>query len=1104
MQTGHAEAGRADGQAGPFAVGRLAAWLVLALLSACATLTPSGVSAPFHLRTEYAERPLGLDEPQPRLGWRSQAREQGAYQIQVAHTAEDLSEGRLVWDSERVASRESVSLVYAGPPLAARTRYWWRVRVWDEAGAASAWSAPDWWEMGLLSPSDWSAQWIEGADPLRQDWADFTLETDLTLKGAAVDILFRARPVGKTYGEAYAWRLAEDAAGAVLIQSVRTYPGGSSSSVRTTELARTALPGVSLKDKRRKVTISARGRVITTAIDGVTVATLTDSQQSHGAIGFWSREPQAAVIHTIRVTPDKGDAFATSFAANDNPFTGGRVTADGLLVAAGVPNVDIMLPVEKPAPRVRRSFDIGGRTVDSARLHVAGAGWPRLTLNGQTVGRSAMGVGFTAYDKRVPVYAYDVMSLLRAGENVIGAELGRGWYGITDPNEWYFHSAPWRGEPAIRAQLEITFTDGTREVVATDRSWRTQSGPTLSDSVHRGERYDARLEQSGWDRPGFDASAWTAARIARGPAGVLVAANADEIAPVSTQVATAMKEVSPGVWVYDFGRILSGWTELSVTGPSGATVSLVASERIDEQTGEVIPASGLIDAQLQTDRYTLAGAGRETWSPRFGYRGFRYVQVDGYPGTPDAQSLVAHVVHSDVAHIGSFDSANPLLQRIDEAGLNTILNNLHGYITDTPTYEKNGWTGDAQASAGAVVRSLDVTRVWTKWLADFVDAQAPSGEIPEIIPATPDYGYENTPGWNYVWGPTTAWDVAALLLPWELYRTHGDTRILERMHAAQVRLVDYTARVIGDDLYHNTGLSEWSAPGGLDISNARGGGIDAVVMAYFYLEADLLAKSSEAIGRDVEANRFRQLADKVRQAYNARYWDATTRRYRTLNADGSARPPTQTQNALPLAMGMTPQGAEQAVADWLASDVAANGLRAGVFGTRYLLDVLSDYGHADAAYALATSEKEPSWGWWLANGHSTLFERWELNSRSRDHHYFASISDWMRQRLAGLRAAEPGYRVVLVKPEIPAGLARASASFETPYGPASSSWQVTDGRLSLTVETPPNTTAEVWVPLRFDAVTSVPAGAQLQATHERHAVYTVGPGRHAFIAGGAQ
>ena len=1079
--------------------GWLAAWLTCVWLAACATLSSVAPSAPFDLRTEYAEEPLGLDVARPRLSWKSGVAAQTAYQVVVSVA------GATVWDSGRVASRESVLLPYGGPELKARTRYQWQVRVWDVAGNASAWSAPGWWEMGLLSAADWSARWIAGPERRDHEWGDFALEVDLTLKGAYAEILFRARPVGKTYGEAYAWRLMEDAAGAALVQTVRRYPGGSSSTVKISELGRVALAGISLRNKRRNVTIEARGDTITTSIDGAVVATVKDAQQARGAIGFWSREAQAAVIHGVRVAPiDAGQAFTTTFAANDNAFTGGRVTADGLLIPAGVPGVDIMLPMEAPAPLLRRTFYFGGREVASARLYVAGAGWPRLALNGVAIGRSAMGVGFTAYDKRVPVYTYDVGELLKRGENVLGAELGRGWYGITDPNEWYFQSAPWRGEPAIRAQLEIVFADGAREVIATDGSWQTVSGPTLGDSVHRGERYDARLAQGGWDRAGFSAAGWGTARIVTGPRGALVAANAEEIAPVGDPMtAVSLNEVAPDVWVYDFGRILSGWTELTVAGEAGRTVSLVASERIDN-AGDVVPAAGLIDAQLQTDRYTLAGGGTERWAPRFGYRGFRYVRMEGFPGAPTLRALTAQAVHSDVARIGAFESANPLLQSIDAAGLNTILNNLHGYITDTPTYEKNGWTGDAQGSAGAVARSLDVSRVWTKWLADFRDAQAANGEIPEIVPATPDYGYENTPGWNYVWGPTTAWDVATLILPWELYQTHGDTRILEEMHDAQVRLVDYTARVIGDDYFHNTGLSEWSSPGGADIANVRGGGIDAVATAYFFLEADLLAKSSAVIGRAEEAQRFRRLADAIREAYNARYWDKAAGHYRTMGKGGAAMAPTQTQNVLPLAFGMTPVGGEQGVADWLATDVAANGMRTGVFGTRYLLDMLSDHGHVDVAYALAISETEPSWGWWIANGHSTMFERWDLGSRSRDHHYFSSISDWMRQRIGGLRAAEPGYRIVRVKPEAPFGLAHASASFETPYGRAASAWRVADGRMSLTAVIPPNTTGEVWVPLAFGAVTRAPAGAVRSATHERHAVYVVGPGSHVFATGGAE
>ena len=452
-----------------------------------------------------------------------------------------------------------------------------------------------------------------------------------------------------------------------------------------------------------------------------------------------------------------------------------------------------------------------------------------MHLNGGTVGASAMASGFTAYDKRVLYQTYDVTDRVRAGQNVLGAELGRGWYGLTDPNEWYFDQAPWHGEPALKAQLEVTFADGSRQTIASDASWRTVSGPTRNDSVHRGERYDARLLPTGWDKPGFAGKGWTAARQVEGPKGLLQAANVEPIAPVEQLAPVSLTQVKPGVWVYDFGRIFSGWTTLDVRGPRGTTVSLVASERIGDD-GMVVPASGLIDAQLQTDRYTLAGSGAERWEPSFGYRGFRYVELRGYSGTPTLATLTGKVAHSAVARTGNFTSANPLLNEIDQAAIRTILNNMHGYQTDTPTYEKNGWTGDAQASAGAAARSLGIARVWTKWLNDYPDAQAPSGELPEIVPATPFYGYEGTPGWSFVWGPSTPWDVAAMILPWELYQAEGDTRILARMHAMQKRLVDYTATVFkAPDYRHDRGLSEWSAPGPLDIFATNNGGIDAAL-----------------------------------------------------------------------------------------------------------------------------------------------------------------------------------------------------------------------------------------------------------------------------------
>lgn len=720
-------------------------------------------------------------------------------------------------------------------------------------------------------------------------------------------------------------------------------------------------------------------------------------------------------------------------------------------------------------------------------------------MNGEPVGESALGSGFTAYDKRVLAQVRDVTDRLRPGRNVIGAELGRGWYGVTDPDEWYFHQAPWHADPALLARLEIEFTDGSRQVVTSDGDWRGRPGPTLSDSIYRGERHDARLRPEGWEKPGFADQDWAPARLVAGPAGTVDFANTEPIAPVATLKPVAVTEPRPGVWVFDFGRIIAGLPVLEATGRRGATVSLVASERLDD-AGEVVPASGLVDAQLQTYRYTLAGGGRERWEPRFSYAGFRYVQVEGLADRP---ALTADLIHSAVAETGRFASANPLLGRIDAAARATLLNNLHGFLTDTPTFEKNGWTGDAQASAGMATRSLGVARVFTKWLADFRDAQADSGELPEIVPSTPFYGYQDSPGWSLIWGPTPSWDVAALVLPWELYRTYGDTRILAENHAMQRRLVDYTASIIkAPDYRRDSGLSEWSPPGALDILNSRGGGIDAVSSAYFFLEADLLARSSRVLGADADAARYQGLADAIRAAYNARYWDAANGWYRTVDGKGVVGAPTQLQNVLPLAFGMVPDGRVSSVAAVIAADVERNGLRTGVFGTRYLLEVLSDHGHADLAYRLATATTEPSWGWWLANGHQTLFETWSLNSRSRDHHYFSSIGDWMRTRLAGLRPGAAGYKQVLVRPEIPDGLAWAEAEMRTPYGKAVSSWRVDKGALALTVEIPPNTTGEVWVPLKFGPVSQAPAGATPIRRDEGYALYAAGPGTHRFTTEG--
>lgn len=1058
-----------------------------AALAACLTAGPgraaTALAAPGFLSTEHAARPIGLETPRPRLAWQPPIARQSAWRVQVAASEADLLAGRLTWDSGKVTDADAVQALHAGPPLPSRARRAWRVRLWDADGRAGPWSAPAGFEMGLTEQDDWGdAAWIGRRLSPPRGWADQLLTIDFTLKGRFFDVLFRARPEGKTYGEAYMLRVGEvDGAPSLMLQ-VRQYPGGASSQVKLRRLQVWPLPpalAADLKAKPHRLTVEAHGPALRFNLDGALVGALDDATQAEGTFGFLAPEAEAATIHAVTLSAPNRAGFQSRFEGGDNPFTGGDVAGDGLILASGVPGKDIVVPLVHPAPLLRRAFAVQGEVV-RARLYVAVGGWAALSLNGAAVGESALATGWTAYDKRVLYRAHDVTTLLKAGDNVLTAELGRGWYGIAEPNEWYFHKAPWTAEPVLKARLEIALADGSTQTLTTDETWRTADGPCLWDSIYAGERRDARREPEGWQVAGFDDRAWDPALKAKGPAGRLVAAIHEPIAPIAHHAPVSVKSIRPGVWLFDFGRIRTGIPELSVSGPAGRTVSMVLAEKL-RKDGTIQVASGLIDAQLMTWRYILAGKGRETWRPAFGYGGFRYVQVSGLDAPPTLDTVTAVEIHSAVASIGRFDCGDALVNAIHDAARQGLLNNMHAAQTDTPSLEKNGWTGDAQASSAAAAINFDVARTWEKWLDDFVDAQSASGELPEIVPSTPDYGFENTPGWNYIWGPTPAWDVAAFVLPEELALRFGDVRPSERVKNLQRRLADYTARFLkAPDYRYDHGLGEYAAAGPT-------GPADATSIPYVF---HMLKATGQA-----------ELAAKVRAAYNARYWDAAARRYVAPPENGKPAPYIQTMNVLPVALGLVPEGLAQAVMDGLAADIAAKDHRldVGVYALRYLPLLLSDHGHGDVVWKAVTRTDEPSWGFWLKNDIRSMPEGWGLGSRSWNHHYFASISSWFYEGLAGIRPMAPGYARLRIQPVMPAGLTRASASILTPRGEASSSWTRRGGGLAtLVVAVPGACEAEIRLPAAAGRPVRAPTGARVLGRRDGHAAYRVGPGAWTF------
>ncbi|NQE64034.1 alpha-L-rhamnosidase [Caulobacter sp. RHG1] len=1038
-----------------------------ACLAASSRAAASVLPLPSALTSEHGVGLIGLEAPRPRLAWTPPVTRQSAWRVQVAASEADLLAGRLTWDSGKIVDPLAAEAVYDGPPLSSRARRVWRVRLWDAAGQPGAWSGPAHFEMGLLASEDWGdAAWIgRYAEPPR-GWADLTLDVDFTLKGRFFDVLFRARPEGKTYGEAYVLRVGQVDDKPSLMLQVRQYPGGTSPQVKLRRLQVWPLP-IDPKGQRHRLTVEAMGASLRFSLDGQLVGALEDATQAEGTFGFLAPEAEAATIHAVALKAPDRSGFESRFEGGDNPFTGGDVGADGLILASGVPGKDIVVPLVHPAPLLRRAFAVQGE-IASARLYVAAGGFAALSLNGEPLGESALATGWTAYDKRVLYQALDVTAQLKAGDNLLAAELARGWYGVAEPNEWYFHKAPWTAEPVLKARLEIVLTDGSTQVLVTDTTWRTADGPCLWDSIYAGERRDARRDPVVWD----------AARVARGPTGRLVAAVHEPIAPLARHAAVSVKEVKPDVWLFDFGRIRTGIPELSVTGPSGRTVSMVLAEKL-RKDGAIQVASGLIDAQLMTWRYTLAGKGREIWRPAFGYGGFRYVQVTGLDGTPPADTITAVEIHSAVASIGRFECSEPLVNDIHDAARQALLNNLHAAQTDTPSLEKNGWTGDAQASATAAALNFDVVRSWEKWLNDFVDAQAPSGELPEIVPSTPLYGFENTPGWNYIWGPTPAWDVAAFILPEELELRFGVSASAP-VREMQKRLADYTAGFLKAPEYrYDHGLGEYAAAGPT-------GPIDATSTAYVF---HMLKATGQA-----------ELAAKVRAAYNARYWDAAARRYVAPPEGGKPAPYIQTMNVLPVALGLVPDGQAKAVIDGLAADIVAKGYRldVGVYALRYLPLLLSDHGHGEIVWNLVTRTDEPSWGFWLKNDLRSMPEGWGLSARSWNHHYFASISSWFYEGLAGLRSTAPGYAALQVRPVMPKGLNGARGALQTPRGEARSRWVRAKGAVTLEVGIPGACQAEVWLPNGGERLARPPSGARWLGRREDHAVYGVGPGTWTF------
>ncbi|MGY1495133.1 alpha-L-rhamnosidase [Streptomyces sp. QTS52] len=1016
----------------------------------------------------YVQHPLGLDAQRPRLSWPLASDKPGvsqsAYRIRVATSASRLSHPD-VWDSGKITSGESVLVPYAGPQLEPRTRYFWSVRVWDAAGGASGWSAPAWWETGLMDAAQWSARWVSAPPAL----------TDApSLAGSAWIWFPEGEPANSAPAGTRWFRRTVDlpdgiTAATLAISADNVF----AASVNGAEVARTDL-ATEFENWRRPAVLD----VLAQLRSGKNVLAVSAANASVGPAGLVA----VLTVHTTsgeqRIVTDASwkstnQEPAADWRAADFDDSGWPAAKEAAAWGAGP--WGRVVPASFAANQLRHEFRLPRKKVARARLYATALGLYEAQLNGRRVGRDQLAPGWTDYRERVQYQTYDVTKLLRPGANAIGAWVAPGWYagnvGMFGPHQY--------GErPALLAQLEVEYADGTSERITSDTDWRATSGPIVSADLLSGETYDARKETPGWTSPGFDDRTWLDVRTAGDAAPDLIVAQVDGPVRVARELpAKAVTEPRPGVFVFDLGQNMVGSVRLRVSGDAGTTVRLRHAEVLN-------PDGTLYTANLRTatatDTYTLRGGGEETYEPRFTFHGFRYVEVTGFPGTPSAKAVTGRVMHTSAPFTFEFETDVPMLNKLHSNITWGQRGNFLSVPTDTPARdERLGWTGDINVFAPTAAYTMESARFLTKWLVDLRDAQNAQGAFTDVAPMVGTVG-------NGVAG----WGDAGVTVPWSLYQAYGDRQVLEDAWPSIQAWLTYLERNSTGLLRPDAGYGDW-----LNVSDETPK--DVIATAYFAHSADLAARMAHELGKDPTP--YLGLFARIRTAFQNAY----------VTADGRVRGDTQTAYVLALSMNLLPDALRGAAADRLVALIEAKDwhLSTGFLGTPRLLPVLTDTGHTDVAYRLLQQRSFPSWGYQIDRGATTMWERWDsirpdgsfqdAGMNSFNHYAYGSVGEWMYTNIAGISAGRPGYREIVVRPRPGGGVTTARAAFASVYGPVSTRWQQRAGGFALTCAVPPNTTAEVWIP----------AAAPGKVTHTRATllrqedgcvVYRVGSGSHRF------
>lgn len=733
----------------------------------------------------------------------------------------------------------------------------------------------------------------------------------------------------------------------------------------------------------------------------------------------------------------------------------------------------------------RKPF-IVNKKIEKARFYISGIGYYELFVNGKRIGNHVLDPGTTDYAKRVLYSTYDVTSSLKK-KNVIGVTVAPGWY----------------GSEKLRAQLEITYKDGSKNNILTSESsgWSVSTGPIISSDIFNGEIYDAREEKPGWnstfkihtdDSNGIDT--WQNAKKADAPGGIMVSQKQEPIKIVETIVPTIINEPRQGVYVIDTEQNMAGWASIKINATHGTKITLKFAEVLYED-GTVNQEN--LRAALARDIYIAKGSGVEYWEPSFTYHGFRYIQLENLPYKPSVGDIKVKVVRSAVNSVGKFRCSNELLNSIHEMVVNTEASNLHSIPTDCPQRdERMGWLNDMTVRIDQALYNFDLSRFYAKWINDIKDTQRDDGSITDTAP--------------FKWGYNPADPVSAsyLLLALQSYNFYGNKNIVRDHYQGLKAWVDFLFSRTENGIVNYSTWGDWSPPIKYALNPQSANSKDTpgllISTGYLYYCSNIISKLAHIIGYEEDEVLYKQLANSIGNAFNREYWDEQTGGYASNN---------QASNSFALFIKIVPEDKIQRVVDNLVEDVKAQDyhLTTGNLCTKYLLEMLTEYGHHEIAYKIATQKTYPSWGYMIENGATTLWERWEYATgstmNSHNHPMMGSIGSWLYKYIIGIQPNidGPGFSEFTIRPYIFNDLNFAEGEFDSIMGKIKSSWRKETDSIILNVTIPDNTRAIVFIPTtKIESITETDINinnvkeVNFLHTENKYAVFSIGSGSYSF------